>query len=253
MRHGRGGKVNSFYTSVAGGVGETCPLTAEDARHAYSVLRLRTGDAVYCVDPEGRRFAAEIAEISAEGCAVRLMQLLPDNEAPVSITLYQGLPKADKLELIAQKLTELGAAKICPVRMSRCVVKLDTRDAEKKRERLVKIAREAAKQCKRAHAPEIAAAMDWRQALAAMARHELLIVPWEEASGLGLRRLHDEMPEVRDVGVVIGPEGGMSADEVCALTDMGARAITLGPRILRTETAAIASCAAVMALWGDLG
>ena len=193
--------MNSFYTSVAGSVGETCPLTAEDARHACSVLRLRTGDAVYCVDPEGRRFAAEI----------------------------------------------------CPVRMSRCVVKLDARDAEKKRERLVKIAREAAKQCKRAHAPEIAAAMDWRQALAAMARHELLIVPWEEASGLGLRRLHDEMPEVRDVGVVIGPEGGMSADEVCALTDMGARAITLGPRILRTETAAIASCAAVMALWGDLG
>ena len=154
--------MNSFYTSVAGSVGETRPLTAEDARHACSVLRMRMGDALYCVDPEGRRFAAEIAEISAEGCAVRLMQLLPDNEAPVSITLYQGLPKADKLELIAQKLTELGAAKICPVRMSRCVVKLDARDAEKKRERLVKIAREAAKQCKRAHAPEIAAAMDWR-------------------------------------------------------------------------------------------
>ena len=253
MRHGRGGKVNSFYTSAVGGVGEVCPLTAEDARHACSVLRLRLGEAVYCVDPEGRRFEAEIAEISAAGCTVRLLQPLPDNEAPVSITLYQGLPKADKLELIAQKLTELGAAEICPVRMSRCVVKLDVRDAEKKRERLLKIAREAAKQCKRAHAPEIVAAMDWRQALSAMTRHDLLLVPWEEASGLGLRVLHGEMPAVRDIGVVIGPEGGMSADEVRALTDVGARAITLGPRILRTETAAIASCAAIMALWGDLG
>ena len=245
--------MNSFYTVAVGNSGEVVALTAEDAHHACSVLRLRSGEKVYCVDPEGRRFEAVIDTISADACTLRLGEMLPDNEAPVRVTLYQGLPKADKLELIVQKLTELGASEICPVRMSRCVAKQEAKDAEKKRERLKKIAHEATKQCKRAVAPEITAAMSWSEAIKVMSRHDLLTVPWEEASGQGLRTLHDEMPNARDIGIVIGPEGGMSAEEVERLCAVGARAITLGPRILRTETAAIASVAAVMALWGDLG
>ncbi len=245
--------MNSFYTAETGRVGDRVALTAEDAHHACSVLRLRSGEHVFCVDPEGRRFEAEIDCASEDKCTLLLREMLPDNEAPVRVTLYQGLPKADKLELIVQKLTELGAGEICPVRMSRCVAKQDAKDAAKKRERLQKIAHEATKQCKRANAPEIRAALSWQEALDAMKRHDMLVVPWEEASGLGLRTLHDACPEAHDIGIVIGPEGGMSAGEVEALCGAGARAITLGPRILRTETAAIATVAAVMTLWGDMG
>ena len=182
---------------------------------------------------------------------VRLLEPLPDNEAPVRITVYEGLPKADKLDFIAQKLTELGAAALAPVRMERCVVKLDAKDGEKRRERLDRIAREAAKQCGRGRPLDVGAPMDWPGAQRGMARHDLLLIPWEEADGRRLKDAFRDAPDARDIGVVIGPEGGMTADEVEAMRALGGQAVTLGPRILRTETAAVVSAALAMQLWGD--
>ena len=124
-------------------------LPPEEAKHAAKVLRLGPGDEVCAMDGAGRRWRGEIASASGGQATVRLLEELPSNEAPVRLTVYEGLPKADKLDLIAQKLTELGAAALVPVKMERCVVKLDARDGEKRRERLAKIAREAAKQCRR--------------------------------------------------------------------------------------------------------
>ena len=245
--------MNSFYIEGTGAVGGTANLLPEEARHACQVLRLRPGEAVYAVDAAGKRFAAEIAEISKSECAVLLREALSDNEAPVRVTLYQGLPKADKLDFIVQKATELGAACVCPVKMERCVVKLDGKDGEKRRERLEKIAREAAKQCKRANAPEILPPQTWKQLSNRMRTHDLLLVPWEDAAGYGLRAACREFPDAKDIGVVIGPEGGMSAEEVAALNEIGAKSVTLGPRILRTETAAVAACTMAMLLWGDIG
>ena len=196
------------------------------------------------IGPEGGMSAAEVDA---------LKEALPDNEPPVRVTVYQGLPKADKLDLIAQKLTELGAARVAPVKMERSVVKLDGKDAEKRRERLQRIAREAAKQCKRGRAPEVLVPQTWKQLEPEMRKHDLLLVPWEDAEGCGLSAAHGDCPDARDIGIVIGPEGGMSAAEVDALTAIGAKPITLGPRILRTETAAVAACAMTMLLWGDLG
>jgi len=184
---------------------------------------------------------------------VLLKEELSDNEAPVRITLYQGLPKADKLDLVVQKITELGAACIVPVKMERCVVKLDEKDGQKRRDRLSKIAREAAKQCKRGCAPEVMQPQTWKQLKDDMQKHDLLLVPWEDAAGYGMKAAHDQFPQAKDIGIVIGPEGGMSAVEVAAIEEIGAKQISLGPRILRTETAAITSCALAMLLWGDLG
>ena len=245
--------MNSFYIEGCGATGETARLLSEEARHAAQVLRLRPGEEVCVVDARGRRFSAVLEQVSREDCAVRLGEALPDNEPPVRVTLYQGLPKADKLDFIAQKLTELGAARIVPVKMERCVVKLDGRDGEKRRERLQKIAREAAKQCKRAIAPEICAPAGWKQLQDVLSSHDLLLVPWEDASGLGMNAVREMNPGARDIGVVIGPEGGMSAAEVEALAALGAKPLRLGPRILRTETAAVTACALAMLLWGDLG
>lgn len=245
--------MNSFYIAGTGSAGSAAELIPEDAKHACQVMRLQPGEELYAVDEAGNRFLAEIAEIGKSGCTVALKEALPDNEAPVRITLYQGFPKADKLELIIQKLTELGAACIAPVKMERCVVKLDEKDGEKRRERLQRIAREAGKQCKRGCAPEVLAPMTWKQLSSRMRTHDLLLVPWEDAAGYGMKAARQDFPNAKDIGIVIGPEGGMSEAEVRTLEEIGARQITLGPRILRTETAAIAACTMAMLLWGDIG
>lgn len=245
--------MNAFYIEGRGEVGETVSLTPEDARHCAQVLRMECGEEFYAVDEGGSRFLAELREVSRESCTALLREALPDNEAELRVTVYQGLPKADKLELVVQKLTELGAARLVPVKMERCVVKLNDKDAQKKQERLQKIAREAAKQCKRGGCLEVAAPQTWKQLRESMAAHDLLLVPWEDARGFGLKAAREAYPEARNIGIVIGPEGGMSENEVRALEELGAKQITLGPRILRTETAAIAAATMAMLLWGDIG
>ena len=245
--------MNSFYIEGRGEPGASARLLSEEAKHASQVLRLRPGEEIFAVDEAGARFLAELTEVSKAECVCEIKEALPDNEPPVRVSVYQGLPKADKLDFIVQKLTELGAARVAPVKMERCVVKLDGKDAEKRRERLQRIAREAAKQCKRGHAPEVLAPRTWKQLEGEMRKHDLLLVPWEDAAGYGMSAARDEFKGARDIGIVIGPEGGMSESEVQALVELGAKPVTLGPRILRTETAAVAACAMTMMLWGDLG
>lgn len=245
--------MNSFYIEGIGEAGSAVQLQPEEAKHAFQVLRMNAGEEFYAVDEAGRRFLAKLESVSKAACTAILMEELSDNEAPVRITIYQGLPKADKLELVVQKLTELGAHALCPVKMERCVVKLDEKDGKKKQDRLQKIAREAAKQCKRGSCLDVLPPQTFKQLKDRLQAHDLLLVPWEDAEGYGLSAAHAQFPEAKDIGIVIGPEGGMSAAEVASLEELGARQITLGPRILRTETAAIASCALAMLLWGDLG
>ncbi len=238
--------MHSFY--IESPEGDYAALPAEEAKHAAKVLRLKPGDEVCAMDGAGRRWRAEMA---GEG-RVRLLEELSANECAARITVYEGLPKADKLDFIAQKLTELGAARLVPVKMERCVVKLDGKDGAKRRERLQKIAREAAKQCRRGLPMDVSEPMDWRAVLTAMAAHDALLIPWEDARGTRLKDVFAELPAAKDIGIVIGPEGGMSPDEVDAMLQIGGRTVTLGPRILRTETAAVVSAALAMQLWGDL-
>ena len=245
--------MNSFYIEGRGEVGSVVQLKPEDARHCAQVLRMERGEEFYAVGEGGSRFLAELREVAKEGCTALLREEISDNEAELRVTVYQGLPKADKLELVVQKLTELGAARLVPVKMERCVVKLNDKDAQKKQERLQKIAREAAKQCKRGGCLEVAATQSWKQLRDSVSAHDLLLVPWEDAQGFGLKAAHEAFPEARNIGIVIGPEGGMSEAEVRALEELGAKQITLGPRILRTETAAIATATMAMLLWGDIG
>ena len=226
--HRRLPAVNAFY--IEGG-----RLSPEDARHAAKVLRLRPGDEIVALDGAGGRFRARLKE---EG-SVELLETLPSNEPRLRLTVYQGVPKADKLELLAQKLTELGVTRLVPVEMERSVRHFE------KVERLRKIAREAAKQCRRALPMEIAQPMPWPKAVLDMRKRELLVAPWEEAVD---GRLTD-LPPCTDVGLLIGPEGGISAREI---EESGARTVTLGARILRTETAALAATAIIMAIMGEI-
>lgn len=226
-------------------------LTEEDVRHATRVLRMKAGDPAE-IYLSGRRYAAEVSEISSNEVFFRLMEELPTTEARLRITLYQGLPKADKMELITQKAVELGAEAIVPVAMSRCVVQLDQKDGRKKQERWQKIAREACKQSCRCMMPQVSAPISFKELLRRLPEHTAAIVPWEDAQGYGLMQFHAEHPEVTDVAIVIGPEGGMSAEEVAAMQEAGCRSVTLGPRILRTETAGLAAISALLCLYGDM-
>jgi 16S rRNA (uracil1498-N3)-methyltransferase len=235
----------------SGAVGETAFLSEGEAAHARRVLRVKPGDRAVLIDRGGALYEAEFSEVG-ERVSARILSRLPDARPQVALTLYQGLPKFDKLEFIVQKAAELGAARVVPVRMSRSVVKLDAEEGRRKQERLQKIALEAMKQCGRAERLEILEPVKFEGALAMFRAEELMLMPWEEAKGFRLGDAYAEKPDARSVGILIGPEGGIAPEEVRAACEADAVSVTLGPRILRAETAAVASMAIAMHLWGDV-
>lgn len=243
--------MHRFYADEHGVTGDIATLCEEDARHATRVLRMKPGEGCELF-AAGRRFSGEIAAIGEEGVQVRITGELPSTEAKLRITLYQGLPKADKMELIVQKSVELGACAVVPVAMSRCVVQLDAKDGRKKQERWQKIAREACKQSGRCEMMQVSEPISFKQLLARLPEHGAAIVPWEDARGYSLARFRAEHPDITDLAIVIGPEGGMSEEEISRMKDANCRAVTLGPRILRTETAGLCAMSALFCLYGDM-
>lgn len=238
------------------GVGEEISLGKEESAHASKVLRFRPGEAVQLIDGENR-YDAVLTEVSAEETKARVTALCPSPEAPARAVLWQGLPKADKLELIAQKATELGAWEIWPVEMLRSVARLGKNDP-KKQERLSRIALEAAKQSGRAHVPEVRAAVSFDKALKRLEEEsfDLILVAWEEEHALPLSKAIGEYRQFNGVPgrvlIVIGPEGGIDEAEQQRLAALGAQSVTLGPRILRTETAGLCALAALWTAMGEM-
>lgn len=247
--------MHRFYVDrPIAGVGSVISLNAEESAHAARVLRLRAGDEVRLLDGESI-WAAKLENVDVKETTAAVTALCPSPEAPAKAVLFQGLPKADKLELIAQKGTELGMWELWPVEMERSVVKADKADkADKKRERLQRIAMEAAKQSGRAHVPEVAGTASFAKALSRIPEFDLVLVAWEDEHATSMSKAvsqyiqEKEMP--RNVMIVIGPEGGISQGEWQKLHDAGAVSVTLGPRILRTETAGLC---ALSVLWTALG
>lgn len=238
------------------GVGEKISLGKEESAHASKVLRLRPGEAVQLIDGKNR-YDAVLTEVSAEETKARVTALCPSPEAPARAVLWQGLPKADKLELIAQKATELGVWEIWPVEMLRSVARLGKNDP-KKQERLSRIALEAAKQSGRAHVPEVRAAVSFDKALKRLEEEpfDLILVAWEEEHALPLSKAIGEYRQFNGVPgrvlIVIGPEGGIDEAEQQRLAALGAQSVTLGPRILRTETAGLCALAALWTAMGEM-
>ena len=222
-------------------------LLPEEESHALKVLRLRPGDECQAL-LDGHIFEARLTSVSPR-VALALGKELPSTEPGVRVTLYQGIPKGEKMDYIAQKCTEAGVFRIVPVEFSRCVAKWEGKDAEKKRARFQRIALEAAKQSGRALAPEIARPLSFQALCRAVPAHELCLMPWEEEKENGIRR---HWQGQKDVGLIIGPEGGISAEEAQALSQAGAIPVTLGKRIFRTETAGLAALISLFTLSGDM-
>ena len=236
--------------------GAVITLNKEESAHCAKVLRLRSGETVQLLDGENLHMG-QLETVSDTACTVRVGERCPSPEAPCKAVLWQGLPKADKLELIAQKGTEMGMWALWTVEMTRSIAKADKGGKdEKKRERLGRIALEAAKQSGRAHVPEIAPVRSLNNALkdAAAEGFDLILVAWEEEHALPLSKAVEAYTAAHGtpdkVLIVIGPEGGISPEEKARLDEIGARSVTLGKRILRTETAGLCALAA---LWTALG
>ena len=218
-------------------------ITGADVNHISHVLRMKPGEQFYVTDGERQgKYLCALKSVSAEQVVCDIVQNITDTmELPCEIVLYQGLPKADKMELIIQKAVELGASRIVPVETKRSVVKLDAKKAQAKISRWQGIAEAAAKQSKRDVIPVIGELVPLKEALKEAADFEVSMMPYENAEGMAFtRKLLEGIQPGQRVAIFVGPEGGFDESEVEAALSMGTKPMTLGRRILRTETAGLA-------------
>lgn len=236
-----------FVTPDAIGADSIC-ISGEDVNHIKNVLRLKPGERITISDGTGKEYISSIYELTEAQVYAKIEDIQADAaELPVDIYLFQGFPKSDKLELIIQKVVELGAAKVIPVMTRRSVVKLDEKKAAKKQQRFQSIAEAAAKQAKRGVIPEVMPVMTFSEAVDLAKTLDMVLIPYENAEGMEASRHRiEEVRNHKSLGIFIGPEGGFDPAEVEAVQAIGGHSITLGHRILRTETAGITVMSIVM-------
>lgn len=217
-------------------------ITGSDFNHIKNVLRMTVGDA-FLVSDNGVSNLCEIEGFESESVIARIIEEnYNDTSLPINIYLFQGLPKGDKMELIIQKTVELGVECVIPVEMNRCVVKLDDKKKKSKVSRWQAVSESAAKQSKCNKIPEITDVLTYKQALEKAKELDLLLVPYESKNGMtDTKEALSQIKKGMSVGILIGPEGGFDEKEIEIAKENGGKVVSLGKRILRTETAAITS------------
>jgi len=219
-----------FFVDASQVSEETIRIEGSDVNHMKNVLRMRIGEEVTVSDGQGKEYLCQVRDFEEEQVQLKIVEMkASDAELPSKIYLFQGLPKQEKMELIVQKCVELGIYAVVPVSMKRCVVKLDAKKGAKKVERWNTIAASAAKQSGRGIVPEVMSVKTYKEALEMAKDLDVVLVPYECAEG-----------------IFIGPEGGFDPDEIALACEMGGQVITLGKRILRTETAGLALLSVLM-------
>ncbi|WP_242145338.1 MULTISPECIES: 16S rRNA (uracil(1498)-N(3))-methyltransferase [unclassified Bacillus cereus group] len=221
--------------------GTNIRIVGDDVHHIARVMRMSAGDHIYCC-VNGKTAECTIAEITNEFVDSAIVEWIEtSSELPILVTIASGLPKGDKLELIFQKGTELGAAAFLPFQASRSIVKWDAKKADKKVERLKKIVKEAAEQSHRTEIPHVYAPVSFKQLLEMSKEYDVCLVAYEEEAKQGEKANFAKALTAIEPGqkllIVFGPEGGLSEEEVSALREYKFVPCSLGPRILRTETA----------------
>lgn len=234
--------------------GDGCAIIGGDLfRHMAKVLRLKNGTRVLLADGAGNEFRGTIHEIGKEQLVVTLEErFAAAPPAGPGITLYQGLPKGDKLELIVQKTTELGVAEIIPFAAARSIPRIRKGEEADKVARWERIAREAARQSGRPAPPRVSLAGSLAEVVAE-ARQSLKLLLWEEEKVNGLRKSLAGVPAPETIALIVGPEGGLTLEEAALAKESGFIPVSLGQRIIRTETAGLAMVAILQFYWGDLG
>ena len=231
---------------------ENITITGSDVNHIKNVLRMKVGETIFISDGKDNEYICEITSLDEDVTAKIVDMNKESHELPIKVTLFQALPKSDKMETVIQKMIELGAVEIVPVKTSRCIVKLDDKKAAKKVYRWNEIAKSAAKQSKRGIIPEVTDVMTYEQALEKAKEMDTILFPYEGAEDIDhTREIFGKIDSGSRVAIFIGPEGGFSIDEVAKAKDAGAQEITLGNRILRTETAGMMIMSVLMYLFEE--
>jgi 16S rRNA (uracil1498-N3)-methyltransferase len=238
---------NRFFIEGRHQSGDVVPLDGSDAHKIVNVLRMRDGDAIEIIDSAAQRFAATVA-IDGRTVRARLGECTADTQAlPAHITVAQGVPKGQKMDFVVEKLTELGVAEIIPLKSERTVV---SDVSPNKIERWRRLAKTAAQQCGRSGVPRIEDPLTFEELCRTFASYDPVLFPWELAEQ---KPLSEQLPQIvhgaQRVLICIGPEGGFSHNEAQAAQAAGAKLISLGSRILRTETAAIVLVAVLNYVW----
>lgn len=216
-------------------------LTGENMHHLTNVLRAKIKEEVTINDGSGFDYTCEISSINKDNVELKILDKMKNASEPkVKITLFQGLPKGDKLSLIVEKCVEAGVYEITPVNMARCVSKLSKKDFSKKKERFEKISLSASKQSGRGIVPKVNDLIEFNEFLELKDEFDLVIFPYEEERETTLKTLIKGFNKEK-IAIIIGPEGGFSKDETEKIISEGIASVTLGGRILRTETAGMAT------------
>lgn len=231
-----------FFVQPSQIQGNRIIITGSDVNHIRNVLRMKAGEEIAISNGfDGKEYRCGIEQFLEDEIICTLRFIREEGvELPSKIYLFQGLPKADKMELIIQKAVELGVYEIIPVAASRSVVKLDEKKAKSKLGRWQTIAQSAAMQSKRGIIPEVKAVMNMKEAIDYSGRLDIKIIPYELAENMSkTKELFSNIKPGESVGIFIGPEGGFEENEIEAAMENGITPVTLGKRILRTETAAL--------------
>lgn len=222
-------------------------IVGNDVNHIKNVLRKKEGDILtICNAQNGKDYLGEISKITDKEIECKINEELLNNvESNIKVTIMQGLPKSDKMELIIQKSVELGVFDITPIEMKRCVVKLNEKDKQKKITRWQKISEVASKQCGRNIIPKINPVTNIKNICNLIKEYDIVLVAYENESKTTIKEKLKQIKQSYDarktikIAIIIGPEGGIDEDEIKLLEENGAKLITLGKRILRTETVAL--------------
>ena len=236
-----------FFVSEEQINGENAHIEGSDVNHIVNVLRMKPGEELLISVKGDWDYLCKIVDIETDRVNLKVLESMEQRELPVNITLLQGIPKSDKLEMIIQKAVELGVSEIIPVKTKRVVVKIDEKKVDTKVNRWNAIAESAAKQSKRSIIPKVYEPMSIDNALEIVKDFGVKLIPYENADGIDkTRKILDSMDKTKDIAVFIGPEGGFEEAEVERIKNSGFEVITLGKRILRTETAGLALLSNIM-------
>ena len=230
-------------------------LEGDDFKHLRQVLRLKAGDSINVFDGSGIEYEADILSVEKSRAIAEIKAAFQsDTEPKVRVTLFQGLPKGEKMDLIIQKGVELGVHRIIPVITNRTVVKLDKKDSERKTERWSRISREAAKQCRRAYVPEVTGPVSFNEALMIAESSEAALMLYENEEKKCLKETLKcyNINKIKNIALFVGPEGGFTYQEVENCKNLGYNIVGLGKRILRAETASISVLSIIMYEMGEM-
>lgn len=250
--------MHKFFTPKELINGDVAKIIGDDVKHIYKVLRITQGEKVTLNNCEGVEYIAKVISVTKQEVLLEVLEKLDvNNESDIKIYLFQGLPKSQKMDLIVQKGTELGVAEFIPTITHRVDVKL--KGEFKKLDRLNRIALEAAKQSKRSIIPKVSEPIEFDEMIEKINSLDLVLVPYENAENFGIKKLvnnlekNGSIEKIKSVGIFVGPEGGIEEDEIEKLKENGAHIITLGKRILRTETAGFVATSLIQYELSDLG